>query len=100
MSFYFVDEHQLDYYVLGVKLDNLIDKAGKPFNKSIGKNIQKNKETCSICLSKFKKGKSCLELNCKHIYHTKCIEDWYDTCLFWNIIPKCPLCKTVINIKT
>ena len=96
MSFYIVHESQLES-VLGIKIDDLYVVDGKPLYKCPGKTVQKTKDSCAICLKKFKKGKSCLELDCKHVYHKKCIEQWKETCSFWNIPLKCPLCKQKIE---
>jgi hypothetical protein len=50
--------------------------------------MKKNeKEDCSICLRKLKKKELCMHLNCSHIFHSKCILDWFEI----NI--ECPVCR-------
>ncbi len=33
--------------------------------------------TCIICLSEFKIGQSVKVLDCNHMYHNECINEWY-----------------------
>lgn len=87
------NKNQSDY----TYIENTTNISGKPLYKCPGKIVQKNNDICAICQSKFKKGKSCKELDCHHIYHTKCIEEWRNTCLFWDIKVTCPSCKKIIN---
>lgn len=48
---------------------------------------------CSICLDKFKPLQSrVIVLECKHIYHEKCLSNW-----LVNFKRSCPLCNTVLN---
>ncbi|KAM3144510.1 hypothetical protein pb186bvf_003379 [Paramecium bursaria] len=44
-------------------------------------------DKCSVCLFEFKADEKCRELQCKHLYHSKCIKEW----LLENKC--CPLCK-------
>ena len=50
-----------------------------------------NKE-CSICLDQFKQNTSILKLNCNHIFHYDCINEW----IFRK--PECPECRRNIFI--
>jgi hypothetical protein len=64
----------------------------KQYEKAIfGKEIQE----CAICLDYFNENEKCLvtplPCNNKHIFHSKCINEWF---LKQN---KCPLCKTDIT---
>jgi hypothetical protein len=43
---------------------------------------------CPICIKKFMKNSKVIVLNCKHIYHYKCLSQW-----LLNSSNKCPLCK-------
>ena len=49
--------------------------------------IEKQKK-CPICIKKFIKKSKVIVLNCKHIYHDKCLSQW-----LLNSSNKCPLCK-------
>lgn len=42
-------------------------------------------QNCNIC---FQKSRNCVETNCKHTFHRKCIKKWL------KISPKCPCCRT------
>jgi len=33
---------------------------------------------CAICVDTFQDKDECILTKCKHIYHTKCLEDWID----------------------
>ena len=47
-------------------------------------------EKCPICLEEFKNSQKVKTLNCRHCYHTKCLEIWVKSNRF------CPFCKRVI----
>lgn len=50
---------------------------------------------CGICFESLnsKQIDSCTELDCKHIYHDKCLKEWCNTCIENNNEPNCPLCR-------
>lgn len=52
---------------------------------------QKQEKTCSVCQDKLKQGQFYKILNCKHMFHSKCINTWLKQRLI------CPLCKTKIT---
>ena len=54
-------------------------------------NIDSNNidETCSICLEKFVLNDKVNKLNCNHIYHKLCLDDWINN-------NNCPLCRSII----
>lgn len=45
--------------------------------------------TCSICLDNFVKGEKIRELDCKHEFHTDCIDIWMQTHV------TCPICRNL-----
>ena len=47
---------------------------------------------CCICLESLPVGQKIAKLDCKHIFHIKCINDW---CKRKTV---CPLCRKSINI--
>lgn len=50
------------------------------------------KDTCPICIKKFKSNSKVLVLDCKHIFHKKCLSTW--------LITKsntCPMCKQEVH---
>ena len=44
---------------------------------------------CSICLETFINEEPLVQLKCKHIYHTHCIDDWLGR------KENCPLCRRI-----
>ncbi|KAI3675750.1 hypothetical protein L1987_85343 [Smallanthus sonchifolius] len=42
---------------------------------------------CCICLAKYKEKEDMRQLNCSHIFHMKCVDEWL------KIVSCCPLCK-------
>lgn len=44
-------------------------------------------DNCSICLGTFKRNQHIRNLPCKHIFHRRCIDKWFDE----NV--QCPLCR-------
>ncbi|CAG9325864.1 unnamed protein product [Blepharisma stoltei] len=53
--------------------------------------LEREKETCSVCLEEFEGEAKVRKLICEHIFHVKCIDEWTQT------NAKCPLCKKVLN---
>lgn len=54
--------------------------------------ISTNLKICSICLLKLKKNEK--SLNCNHMFHTKCIDEWISN------NNTCPLCREIIPTIT
>ena len=48
-----------------------------------------NDEQCSICLEVFRDGIQIAKLRCKHLFHTSCINRWFEVNF------TCPLCKRI-----
>jgi len=51
----------------------------------------KKYEECSICTDKYEKKEDVSVLDCGHIYHPKCINEWA------KYKPSCPVCKAPIS---
>ena len=49
---------------------------------------------CAICLIKYNNHCKVSILNCKHIYHTHCIKDWFSRYK----VNTCPKCRRVVKI--
>ena len=48
-------------------------------------NAEFEKESCPICLEKFNKGQEVKLINkCRHLYHKKCIDEWFS---YMNVCP-------------
>ena len=54
---------------------------------------------CGICFESIdlKQIDSCTELDCKHIYHDRCLKEWCNTCIDNDNEPNCPLCRKDIS---
>ncbi|KAL8097954.1 hypothetical protein AgCh_030902 [Apium graveolens] len=49
---------------------------------------------CAVCLEIFKDGDKCRLLpNCKHTFHTQCIDSWLSK------TASCPMCRTTLEIS-
>ncbi|CAG9313190.1 unnamed protein product [Blepharisma stoltei] len=57
-----------------------------PFNRQM---VQVSESTCCICFEDFADDASVRKLTCKHLFHVKCIDDWFQR----REAPICPLCK-------
>lgn len=56
--------------------------------------IEKSPDSnCSICQDNFKKGDEALKLPCTHLFHSQCINPWFETSR------KCPNCQKEIEKK-
>jgi len=80
-------------------LDILLSKIILP--KPYSKQFDEYQSDCTICLDSFTSADFILELSCKHIFHSVCLESWLNQ----NILsPKCPNCNFMVldelkNIK-
>jgi len=52
-------------------------------------------ETCSICTESID-SEPC-DLRCKHVYHAKCIDQWFTTLRSQSRPPTCPYCRSHVN---
>ena len=50
-------------------------------------------DNCSICLEDYKKNDKCVKLNCNHIFHKKCLSDWFKNQISKSENLNCPLCR-------
>ncbi len=64
------------------KYEDIINKIGKSCKKI------KNECQCTICHEDLKQNQLYRPLPCNHIFHKKCIDQW-----FKNNNPTCPLCR-------
>ena len=62
-------------------------KSSKRLNEILLSNDSDNE--CSICLDKFLKKEKIIQLDCNHIFHKKCIMEWFSK----NENNSCPLCR-------
>ena len=51
-----------------------------------------NSPECIICLEEYNNRDNIIKLECGHIYHKKCVEDWF------KINSNCPNCRNSIHI--
>ncbi|OMJ75439.1 hypothetical protein SteCoe_25406 [Stentor coeruleus] len=52
--------------------------------------LEVGEKVCCICFEEFNAELYVRKLPCKHVFHSKCIEDWFVGRM---VNPKCPLCK-------
>lgn len=50
-------------------------------------------DECIICLDDFKKNDKIIQLYCNHVYHKKCLRQWFKESM------TCPLCNTSLKTK-
>lgn len=62
-----------------------------PDNTETKNDDKTNNFTCSVCLDDFKKGERYRELPCKHIFHKRCVDKWFEAHV------KCPMCRQDIR---
>lgn len=65
------------------------------FDSQKYKDIEKSKydSNCGICLETYNGDEDVVILDCSHLYHKKCIDEW----IHYNQV--CPLCKKNIDIN-
>ena len=83
--------------VLFNSFDDELNNCSNTNNVNYKETIKRLKEkkileeaNCSICLEKIEKNTKILKINCKHKFHTKCLDSWL------KINNKCPLCRKKI----
>jgi hypothetical protein len=108
VSYFFVYNflHYLNEY-MGQEMDEadiLFNESNKPLERKENINIYSvsckyNKENfkenseCSICKEEFKENEEVSMIDCKHIFHNNCIEEW------GKFKSDCPLCRKQISLK-
>lgn len=85
------------------KKTNILVHNNKLTNNFINKLNSRNKsnsinEDCVICLDTVEINNKNVILNCKHIYHVMCLQDWVSNQLKQDINPCCPHCRDEIII--
>lgn len=65
----------------------------KTLDYDLVNDTEKCTDDCSICLSSLGKN-YCEVTQCKHKFHTKCLEKYIDTTLRTGYVPLCPLCRS------
>jgi hypothetical protein len=55
-------------------------------------------EICAICIEDFKIEDSTIILKCGHIYHSSCIQPWFNEQIHNDKQAVCPLCKDIQEI--
>lgn len=68
------------------------EKVQIDVDSELYKNTEKNFTNCTICSDDFNDDDSVSVLNCKHVFHINCINEW------GHYNPVCPVCKA--SIKT
>jgi len=76
------------------KLELKIKKIREYLNKKISQDPYPTHfdGTCAICFQTGTKG-WCVLRDCKHIFHGKCILEWYSSRISHGYDPKCPICN-------
>ncbi len=85
-----IQESLEDYETSERKVDQIIDIdcfKYDPNKHDVGEDKQ-----CTICHNEYESGEDLSILNCDHIFHTKCVEEWglYKA--------ECPLCRHKIHV--
>ncbi|KAI3967589.1 hypothetical protein MKW92_048785 [Papaver armeniacum] len=74
---------------LPITYSSLFDAVNmKIFNHDNGK---QRKNECSICLKEFENGIGIGELPCSHVFHMRCIVNWFAH------VTNCPLCRSRVD---
>jgi len=89
-------------YIIFIKLKNIIYNSyhdiKNDFNTYfVREENEKELPPCSICLEEIMPSDS-FKLNCKHVFHSKCINKWASSCMNEDANTSCPLCKQDIFI--
>lgn len=89
-----INNFQID--IFGKSIDKTLNDLGLekvsfkdiiPGYKRISKNDNIIGEKCPVCCEIYKAGEYKRELNCKHVFHKKCVDKWLKN------NPNCPNCR-------
>lgn len=82
-------------YGTAVGVPSAIGKNSKPSETTFGKleSEQPVSSECSICRSEFAKEDPLLVLNCKHYFHKKCLDPWFEQGK-----RTCPMCRADVKL--
>jgi hypothetical protein len=69
---------------------NVLDLLPESKLKEV-KKLPQDKKSCVICLEDYKENDTILTIPCYHIFHKKCVIDWFKN------DNTCPICKFKIN---
>jgi len=50
-------------------------------------------EVCVVCLNAIQQGENCRVMNCGHMFHSECIDDWWLRQEGTTLALKCPICR-------
>ena len=53
--------------------------------------IENDDGKCVICIDELEMKETCKMINCNHVFHKECIQDWL------NVKHNCPICRTSIH---
>ena len=57
----------------------------------------KRKRDCCICCDEIKKNQLAYKTPCNHIFHKKCIQQWFDKSA--TFVPTCPMCRKDCHVN-
>uniref|UniRef100_A0A7N0TKZ0 RING-type domain-containing protein n=1 Tax=Kalanchoe fedtschenkoi TaxID=63787 RepID=A0A7N0TKZ0_KALFE len=77
--------------LINPSLANLIDLVEQLNMKPSWSNELSDEVDCVVCLCELKKGEGVRRLECRHVFHKKCLDVWLDQLHF-----TCPLCRSPI----
>ena len=49
--------------------------------------------SCIVCMCEIEENEECKKLECGHIFHSACIDNWLKRTL------ECPMCRNIITSK-
>ena len=57
----------------------------------------KRKRDCCICYDEIKKNQLAYKTPCNHIFHKRCIQQWFDKST--TFVPTCPMCRKDCHVN-
>lgn len=69
----------------------------KRLSSSINNCNNKSNENCIICFDEFIPNTNVRRLPCMHLFHEKCIIQWFENSVSVNFLFSCPICRLTIH---
>nr|XP_046917049.1 probable serine/threonine-protein kinase DDB_G0271682 [Dermatophagoides farinae] len=69
----------------------------KQLSSSINNCNNKSNENCIICFDEFIPNTNVRRLPCMHLFHEKCIIQWFENSVSVNFLFSCPICRLTIH---
>jgi hypothetical protein len=81
-------EQEMENVKLVMKKENILSMFPEKEYNTFEQDVKSKNEKCVFCQENFTDNDKCRKLNCEHVFHVGCIDEWLE-----NQSYKCPCCR-------